>query len=738
MEERKLNLNAPLLSVRRFSNIATTSDGAKTKKLENSRLNRRHTLPPYKPDTSLDQVTEPVAVPFHWEQIPGRAKDNSSEPPQVPEVASVTPKVPPRRSLDIVRHHKGKREPKVPKEASAMPRISSRRVLDVVKHQKEKPEPKAPKETSVTQRNPPRKVLDLVKHHKEKKPTDQSVSRPKIEANSFNEKVKKLDYSREGAKVKAGVNSDDDDDDDVYSDALDTLSPTDSVSMNCSASGLSGFDVPVVKPSGTFSKDQQTRDFMMSRFLPAAKAMALEPAHYASRKQPVAAEQSRQITKVVHGNRTPPPIKSQSIIIPHHDQDIEEKESEDECDEYEDYGNISTKACGWFPRLCFKNSLGLLNPIPGLKLRTQASMSSTHDVEKLGRVAYNRSHCQTVKKHFKDAANKLKQESGGQSPRLLEAENKLSCASNRFIYASDRQTMSRTSPFRCSAGTSPFRRSGCVSPYRNEMPQSPFRGRGFLGIPKEAEDLRTSRLNLYKGVSKSQDLSSYYGAKRGSRPVSPLVEKTLYIDTVHKAGIFFPDSRSSNIKECVDSARRDFTTPLKSRGMKEAAAEESSFQDEERLKFIEAESELENKVSGSADADSASLSDKADMMEDQSKALVCISATTDGNVNIDGDQISKEGDSGIVKNSLVQSPLPPILPKTPSESWLWRTLPSITSQNPLSHLHRGTSFQNKWQDPKTSSTNTKWETIVKSSYLHHDHVRYSEELIPHASEHSKS
>jgi hypothetical protein len=42
--------------------------------------------------------------------------------------------------------------------------------------------------------------------------------------------------------------------------------------------------------------------------------------------------------------------------------------------------------------------LGLLNPIPGLKLRTQASMSSTNDVEKLSRASPNRSVSQIVKK----------------------------------------------------------------------------------------------------------------------------------------------------------------------------------------------------------------------------------------------------------------------------------------------------------------------------------------------------
>ncbi|KAG5235071.1 Polyadenylate-binding protein [Salix suchowensis] len=698
MEQRRLNLNAPLLSVRRFSNTATTSDGAQTKKLENSRFNRRHTLPLYKPDASLDQVTEPVAVPFHWEQIPGKAKDDSLETLKLPEEASVTPGISRRTLMDAVKHHK---------------------------------------DASVTQTNPRGRVLDLVKNHNETKPRYRSVSMSKIKAYSSDDRVNKSSFSGEVANEKAGLDSNDDDD--VYSDALETLSPKDSISMNCSATGLSGFDVPPVKPPGTFSTDRQTRDFMMSRFLPAAKAMAMEPAHHASRKQPMAVESSRQITKVVHENRTPPPNKSQRFIIPHYDQDIEEKESEDECDGYENSGHLlSTKACGWFPRLCFKNSVGLLNPIPGLKLRTQVSMSSTIDVEKLSRATSSRSYSQTVKKHFKDAANKLKQDTGGQPPKLLEVENKLSCASNRFIYASDRQTMSRTSPFRRSAGTSPFRRAGCVSPRRNEVPQSSFRGREFPGNPKEAEDLRAKRLNLYKGNSKSQELSSYNGSRRGSRPASPVVEKTLYVDTIHKAGILFPDSRSSSFNEYVDSAKRDFKAPLKSREIKEAAAEEHSFQDAEGLNFLEGESKLEKKFFGSADADSASLSDKANMMNEQSKALVCISAASDGNVNSYDEQISIENDKGKVKNSIFQTPLPPILPRTPSESWLRRTLPSISSQNPLSHSYRGTSFQSKWQDPKMSSTDTKWETIVKSSYLRQDHVRYSEELIPHASEHSKS
>ncbi|KAB1219596.1 hypothetical protein CJ030_MR3G011144 [Morella rubra] len=65
---------------------------------------------------------------------------------------------------------------------------------------------------------------------------------------------------------RGGINDEGDsnlrDEDGVYSDdALDTLSPTDSFSMNYSASGPSGSDGLDEKRSGTFSTDPQTQDF---------------------------------------------------------------------------------------------------------------------------------------------------------------------------------------------------------------------------------------------------------------------------------------------------------------------------------------------------------------------------------------------------------------------------------------------------------------------------------------------
>lgn len=72
---------------------------------------------------------------------------------------------------------------------------------------------------------------------------------------------------------------------------------------------------------------------------------------------------------------------------------------------------------------------------------------------------------------------------------------------------------------------------------------------------------------------------------------------------------------------------------------------------------------------------------------------------------------------GDVKVNFDSDSLPPRL-KSPSESWLDRALPSVPSGSP---------FTPKKQSPRLSSSyETKWETIVRSSNLHHDHVRYSE------------
>ncbi|KAJ8761064.1 hypothetical protein K2173_000743 [Erythroxylum novogranatense] len=646
MAERKLNFNVPLLSVRRYSTPTKSTDEAKGKKIDNPLQNRRYTIPSYKCELNLDQVTEPVAVPFQWEHIPGRPKDGSALESEVLEEASASQRVLPGK-------------------------------------------------------------------HSGSKCEDQTEFRSRTETHSFCDKVPEWDCSKEGVNQNAGLESVDkgcSDDDDVYSDALDTISSTDSFSMKCSATDLSGCDGLNVKTTGTFSTDPQTRDFMMSRFLPAAKAMALETPHYASKKQSVAIVQSeaivkpRQVSKLVSVPKPPQANQKESAIIPYHSQDVEEEEEEGCEDDYDDYstsGNIATKGCGLLPRLCFKNSLSILNPIPGLKVR-----SHVQSAIKPNKAASTKSNSQNSKKHSGHAVYKQKTGSGSQSPRLPTVENKPSFGSNRFSHASDQQTIGRTSP---------FRRSGAISPFRNQTPQSPFRGKGFPGTTREAENFKANKMNLYcKNSSKSQELYSHYGTRGGSRPLSPTIEKTVYVDTVNK---MCSKSGPLGMSGYSDSVGRYYKSMSKSREMGKPVPADSCFQVAKHLNVLKGNAKLEDKIVGcydakhSCDSPISQLRDIMDELCQEAKAVVCVNETGDGSP-IDKEHIQKQGN---VKNSL--SPVAPTLPKTPSESWLWRTLPSISSQNSFSHSYRGTGFQSKWRDSKTPpSTNTKWETIVKSSY----------------------
>ncbi|CAN1327437.1 hypothetical protein LINPERPRIM_LOCUS34163 [Linum perenne] len=523
--ERKLNLNAPLLSVRRYSSPIRAAQVTKeTTNAEDSKFDRRYSLPSFKiaDCSSLEQqqVTEPVAVPFHWEQIPGRRKDGGSG------------------NGGMLSDH---------------PRGSSR--------------------------FPVRWVPGIVKNQEDKK------------LNQKTTQIKSLD--RMNGEVSTGVKSEgiDDDvdgeeDDDKYSDALESLSAMGSCSMKCSVSGVSSSDCLVVKPSGTFASDPQTRDFMMSRFLPAAKAMTLEQPQYSAKKQQhvvVVEQQSRQIVVKAAVNRP------ESAIVPYHPKEVEQEDSEEDCDddEYEESVNLPMKACGLFPRLCFKNSICLFSPVPGMKVKSLPSFSSSSGKSnKPSKAASSRSSSpSTTKRPIR----------GVQSPRMMEVENRLASGSDSFNYAGDRQMSGRISPF--------SRRSG--SPYRNSAPQSPFQGIGPHGLSKEAEIFMKKKPYLYcKGGSKSQELTPLYRTKQAA----PLVKNP-----------------SNN----------------------------------------------------------------------QSKALVCVSGNSDAT----------------------------LLPKMPSESWLWRTLPTVSSRSPFGGA---SSFRGKWVDSKASSTTSKWETMVKSSYMHHDHVRYSE------------
>jgi hypothetical protein len=179
-------------------------------------------------------------------------------------------------------------------------------------------------------------------------------------------------------------------DDDVFSDALDTLSLKQSIS--------GGGGVEAMKPSMP-SEDPQ---FMLDRFLPAAKSLTLEqPPQYSWKRQPLPlmSEPMRQIRDIVPAENRATPTRYESSFTPSYYQDIDDEESEEDSDDDEVSEYLSKRGCGMMsPQICFKNSLGMLSSVNGLKEKPYSLRTPSHDQVKSSKVAQLKSRFQSVKK----------------------------------------------------------------------------------------------------------------------------------------------------------------------------------------------------------------------------------------------------------------------------------------------------------------------------------------------------
>ncbi|XP_015943046.3 uncharacterized protein LOC107468298 [Arachis duranensis] len=671
MAERKLNINAPLMSVRRTA--ATSSLYEARKRI----LEKRHTLPPNYNNSDMDQLTEPVAVPFNWEHIPGRRKGNSANgngnsagsdhQPSKEASNTPSPRLPPGKSTNASFKQPSEKDSKLANKIRVTNKSNSFNV---------------------------------------------SVVRNKMDGGREKKAESIVEIRRSNVEEKkVNKDNDDGDDDDAFSDALETLSQTQSFSMNCSESGVSGLDTLDAKKLGTVSTDQQTRDFMMSRFLPAAKAMTLQPPQYSSKKQQsgVLVEQPlRDVTKLIRDEKKPLLSKQITDIIPYSAQcQEEEEESENEGDDYDNSANISAKGCGLLPRLHVRNSLCLLNPMPDVKIKSQVSLPSSNEVVKPSKISQIRSFSPipAVKKAWDAIHNhKNKSSSGGASPDLQEGRKKWTSDSNRFTYYSGELLPGRLSPFRRSRAA-----AAGVSPCRSK-PQSPFRGARLPSDPREGENNQPGRMKFHSSeLGKFREIPSMVAPKRSSYSGNLTTEKTLYIDTASTVKL-----SSSNLSSVDKNLRIDTLIAE----LDKRRGKETSHQDTNHVQAIEEKDSLDS----SSDANSSTLSSMLlhKAKEDKDEAL-----KTD-------QEVRNSTDDSMMNNQqivLAESPLPPPLPKSPSESWLWKALPLVSAKNSFLHSNQSNA---KRQDSNTASSNIiKWETIVKTSNLHHDHVRYSQELITH-------
>ncbi|KAL0328905.1 UNVERIFIED_CONTAM: Abscisic acid receptor PYL11 [Sesamum calycinum] len=386
-------------------------------------------------------------------------------------------------------------------------------------------------------------------------------SRPQIEAFFFGDHSTLLEKLHESLNCKdeSGTVSDGD----AYSNTLQT----ESWSLNYSVSGLSGYQSSGVKPSGTFSVDRQTRDFMMDRFLPAAKAVVLElPKHIVKKPN----EQPKPVKKVVSGERNRLLGHSGSYPLRYYIQYTDSVESEDGAHKYTFPVKKSGKRRLIIPLFCAKDSLCLLSSSPGMKSKFYAPTSSAADARRLARNAHSR----PSDKNNSPVRPKSKSKSGLLSRDLPEIMNKLT----------------------------------------------------------------------------------------GPSPTGAAVEKTVFIDCPSKANqdTSCPNTLKEGRKPSPKSESTDKIRPSTCASKLVYVAKEMG----------------DIKPNHRLDQESRAIEFTAKVPSDTKYG------TKDGN-NLESD------DQEDIDPAPLKPPLPPPLPKSPSESWLWRTAPSIYSGNPFSKSQNG-------------------------------------------------
>ncbi|KAI3950236.1 hypothetical protein MKW92_030818 [Papaver armeniacum] len=345
-----------------------------------------------------------------------------------------------------------------------------------------------------------------------------------------------------------------------------------------------------------------------------------------------------------------------------------------------------------------------------MKVRSHTPVPSSRQVSAWTRTGKSRLHIrsndekklETVYKH--KLITRLQQ---------IDDENKLRHESNELVCWSGSQTTDGSYKNGLSG-------DGGISPYRNEATQSPFReGAGFLGVPNQVVNSTDTRFDPYMKGSPNKVVSH-----RGSGSMSPAAEKTLYIDS----GLLLeaPNSNSSS----SDFKDNDLQIVVRSQGMEETSLAELFLQDNNGELDISRKgsvsepkssdfvsSELNFSTDKSNHEDNVEVLKKAD---DEASFLVCSDAPTVGSLEFDKPEPVSTENEGNLSLVCFLAPLPPPLPKSPSESWLMRTLPSVSSRN-------AAQFSRK-QALKRFSNDPKWETIVKTSYVNNSNSRFSEGL----------
>ncbi|XP_073122403.1 uncharacterized protein [Henckelia pumila] len=589
MEDKKLNFNRPFLSVRRNSPAVTSQKDDKGK--TGNFVPVTPQLPSYRSQLKSGPIRNPGVVPFQWEQTPGQPKEASKQETRNHDRPPSAPKLPPGRCPQASQQH----------SCQVIPNENSSQIV--------------------------------------------TVARDSQSGLHHDENFKNLE--RYDEITEKGMHSESGDSDEGYFDAPDTLSRTESFFINCSVSGLSGFDDLDTEPPKSFLTDTKSREFMMDRFLPAAKAMASETPHCASEKEAITREQPQQSKKIVNSSkpllRYGPSFAKRYSYCHETEEDQEEEESDDDYMQHKRFPGV----CGLLPRFCSRSSLGVLNAVPAMSMRTRVPIYANTTQNRSSSAG---SYSETRNKSKPDHSE-LKSVDTIQTSEL--GVNKTN-SGNEHV-----QLENHNAPTSCNA---PF-----LFIEEQEV----------TGVPEETK-------NTGINAKTFQELLADQGSLEESDAGEPAVEKTLYVDTMKIVG-------TESTASCSPPTDED------AKGVPVSGEVVNISANKVVLDVAEAYGENED-----VNLSSTMTKNVKDMDKDSSESLD----------NQPPKTLALE--KGTHPNH-PRYPVPPSLPKSPSDSWLGRTLPSISMKK--SHLRSSfavaTNPQNHY--PKAPRGDITWETFVKST-----------------------
>ncbi|KAL3754741.1 hypothetical protein ACJRO7_001927 [Eucalyptus globulus] len=661
MEDRQLNYNRPLLSTRRFPLTPTFSGGARDQGITGNPLAKLPPLPPaYRSELKSGPISSPGTVPFTWEWSPGTPKHERTMQIQTLRPPPASPKLSSGRTMNV-------KEQYLDKVSNSNCNVRSQRV----------------------------NVLPNA-------------------ASKGGEAAAACEGSKKGVSEEG---------DEVYVDAPDTLSRTESFFLNCSLSGISGLDGLDNGVSGKFYTNPEMQDFMMDRFLPAAQAMASETPPRPTRKQPLKREQPKFVKRAINVVKQQREQHYRPTAISHCAPELigldsrGDDDDDDSDGEYDKPEKSSFKARGLLYRFCLK-SFCLLNPVPRVKTRAAGHVSLARRVQ--AKSSRNASSNERSSEQACDLVSQQRYVNRHQVPGTQDEKlvlNSKSSPINKITCIRESPRADRSFESRNFQGVSSvhFKTESSHPILREE--------RNFFGNTRSTENSRVDGfippgkfLPSFREFLSSEENAGNAGF------TAPSVEKTLYVDRVHVIRSHNSDTSSSDKTGIPDFRRDDFAAGEMNYKSQEACSVDFSAEEDKYSSALD-ETETENDRSESTECilpfPHHRFNEDTQIDVNRSRQSNDVKITYEvcgGGKNDLGCHFSLR--SGDIKNSCDNGsdlPIPPPLPQCPSESWLNRTLPFTLSRNSPTRFSPGLLDSDGSKTSNFCNTSSKWETTVKKS-----------------------